>query len=794
MHKQTHCQDLVLIGGGHSHLVLLQQWAKQPLPGVRLTLVSPQVQSPYSPMVPGLIAGHYSHSDIHIDLPRLCQAAGARFIHACAHNIDPLENRVSLLGRPDLAFDFLSLAVGASPCHDIPGSELAVPVKPIGQFYRYWEQLRQQIHRKHQPLKLGIIGGGAGGCELAMAIACALEEPLYSGRVELHLVQSGKKIPADFPLLARRLAAREMARLKIQVHSNWRVTEITARGIYSDEGRFIALDKVLLCTESSAPPWLAQAGLAIDQRGFVQVDDYLRSISHPHIFAAGDVAGTSAAQPKSSQAARQQGPTLFHNVRAALQDASLKSYRPRGRFLQRLSCGDQQAITAYRGLAAASTLFWHAKDRADRHFVDQINHLPLSRFVRSRAASVHRAVDENTLGDGALGSDLFDQALARLAQSATKQSTTNQSTTKETREEDALACARSSALTPTTSALEVPDDKLLVQHAEQLCAPVQDPWLFGRLAAQHSLSPLFALQAQPVSAQALVTLPTQLPNASAALASRDLQLILDGAARELNQYDCTLAGGQLLEGPAAQIGLTLNGSGNRSLLTGRGRVHAGDCLILTKPLGNGALFAAQAQGKARARWLQQALDTMLQSNLTAANIFVRNRVRVMTPVHRAGLLGQVVEILRWHAQPLGDAMHPAQAASLGVSILADALPFLTGATYCAEHAVLSYLHQHNARNYRAIQNPGFWQGKPHLPMLVDPQICGGLLGAVPAQHADQCISALHAAGWRHAAVIGFVDTLGMESGPHPHAISQPIYLAKGSDWKQLATNHAAVTL
>ncbi|GAB2524435.1 selenide, water dikinase SelD [Microbulbifer agarilyticus] len=784
MQKQTHCQDLVLIGGGHSHLVLLQQWAKQPLPGVRLTLVSPQVQSPYSPMVPGLIAGHYSHSDIHIDLPRLCRAAGARFIHACAHNIDPLENRVSLLGRPDLAFDFLSLAVGASPCHDIPGSELAVPVKPIGQFYRYWEQLKQQVQRKHQPLKLGVIGGGAGGCELAMAIASALEEPIYSGRVELHLVQSGKKIPADFPLLARRLAARELSRLKVHAHTNWRVTEITSRGIYSDEGRFIALDKALLCTESSAPPWLAQSGLAIDQRGFVQVDDYLRSISHPHIFAAGDVAGINSPQPKSSQAAQQQGPALFHNVRAALQDTPLKAYRPRPRMLQRLSCGGQQAITAYRGLAAVSALFWHAKDRADRHFVDQVNHLPLSRFVRGSAACAQIVSEDNALGDGALGVDLFEQALAKLAQPEPKNAS----------EENTIDSARSIALNTATSALELPDDKLLVQHAEQLCAPVQDPWLFGRLAAQHSLSHLFAAQAEPFSAQALVTLPTQLPNASPALASRDLQLILDGAARELNQYDCTLTGGQLLEGPVAQIGLTLNGSGDRASIAAQNGVCAGDCLILTKPLGNGALFAAQTQGKAHARWLQQALDTMLQSNLTAANIFVRNGVRSMTSVHRAGLLGQILEMLHWHPQPLDEIVKPAEVSTLGVSVLTDALPFLTGATYCAEHAVLSYLHQHNARSYKAVQNPGFWQEKTHLPMLVDPQICGGLLGAVPAEHAEQCISALHAAGWRHAAVIGFVDTLTEEAGAHIQTIPQPIYLASGDDWKKHAAHRATVAL
>lgn len=220
MHKHPHYQDIVLIGGGHSHAILLQRWALNPLPGVRLTLVSPQVQCAYSGMLPGMVAGHYSFNDIHIDLPRLCRAAGARFIQACAHQIDPLEKKVSLLGRPDLEFDLLSLDIGATPCRSIPGSELAIPVKPIGHFHRYWQQLKEQVHGKHQPLRLGIVGGGVGGCELAMAMSWALEEPVYSKRVEIHLIQSSNKLPHGYPLLARKLVARELSRLSIQCHRN----------------------------------------------------------------------------------------------------------------------------------------------------------------------------------------------------------------------------------------------------------------------------------------------------------------------------------------------------------------------------------------------------------------------------------------------------------------------------------------------------------------------------------------------------------------------------------------------
>lgn len=777
MQKHTHSQDVVLIGGGHSHLELLRQWARAPVPGVRLTLVSPQVQSAYSPMVSGMIAGHYSHCDVHIDLPRLCRAAGARFIQACAHHIDPLENRVSLLGRPDLDFDYLSLAVGASPCHKIPGSELAIPVKPISQFYRYWEQLKQQVYRNHQPLKLGIIGGGAGGCELAMALAWALEEPVYSGRVEIHLVQSSTKIPADYPLLARRLAAREMARLKVKCHPHWRVSEITPRGIYSDEGQFLALDKVLLCTESAAPPWLTQSGLTVDDGGFVAVDDYLRSSSHPHVFAAGDVASSASAPSKSAAEARNQGPVLYHNLRASVLERPLKPYRPQRKAIRHLSCGGQQAVTAHGGIAAASALIWHWKDHRDRQFLRRINQLPVPQPIHNGAvpAAGASAGAEITLGNGGLANDLFQQALSRLTQP------------------EPAHGANSDIHTPlnaSTSLLHLPTDKQLVQSSEQLNALVQDPWLLGRLLAQHTLTRLFAVHAQPLSAQALVTLPTQIPGASPALASRDLLQILDGLTRELNQYHCTLSGGQLIEGQTTQMGLTINGAVDGDGLIHNGGVRAGDCLIVTKPLGSGALFAAEAQGRARARWLQQALDTMLQSNATAAEIFVRNHTSAMHSIDRHGLLGQLLELLPWQANNDG--------APLGASLFADALPFLPGATFCAEQGLrpdqTHQLHQHNARSFAALQNPGAWHSLPHLPMLVDPQICGGLLGAVPAANAEQCLAALHAAGCRHAAIVGVVASLPSEEAELPHTLTQPVYLARSGDWKKLAADStAAVT-
>ena len=127
--------DLVLIGGGHSHALALRMLAMKPLPGVRITLVSPDALSAYSGMLPGLIAGHYRLTDTHVDLYRLCIATGTRFIRAAVTRICSAERRLTLEDGSTLEYDWLSLDVGATPDLQPVGGDHPdiVPVKPTLQ-------------------------------------------------------------------------------------------------------------------------------------------------------------------------------------------------------------------------------------------------------------------------------------------------------------------------------------------------------------------------------------------------------------------------------------------------------------------------------------------------------------------------------------------------------------------------------------------------------------------------------------------------------------------------------------
>ncbi|MFM2084019.1 MAG: hypothetical protein RLY95_837, partial [Pseudomonadota bacterium] len=133
-------RDIVLVGGGHSHVVALKSFAMQPMAGVRLTVICTDTHTPYSGMLPGYVAGHYDFDAVHIDLGKLCAFAGARLYKAEVTGIDRAAKRVICKGRPDVDYDVLSINIGSSPqVHSVQGAnDYAIPVKPIAQFNERW--------------------------------------------------------------------------------------------------------------------------------------------------------------------------------------------------------------------------------------------------------------------------------------------------------------------------------------------------------------------------------------------------------------------------------------------------------------------------------------------------------------------------------------------------------------------------------------------------------------------------------------------------------------------------------
>jgi pyridine nucleotide-disulfide oxidoreductase family protein len=353
-----------------------------PLPGVRVTLISRGVDTPYSGMLPGLIAGHYSHDEAHIDLQPLARFARARAIFDEAVGLDLANRQVLFDKRPPMSYDVLSINIGSTPHLDVPGAAAhVVPVKPISRFLDRWSLLSERL-RKGDRRRVAVVGGGAGGVELLLAVQFRMRTLLEGegrgdARLEYHLFTDSDQVLPTHNKSVRRRFERVLAERGVVVHTGSEIVEVEGSRLRTADGRAHDADEVLWATEAAAAPWLAKSGLAVDEAGFVRVSSTLQSISHPEVFASGDIAAmVDHPRPKSGVFAVRQGPPLARNLRHTLLGEPLGTYRPQRRFLSLITTGDKYAV-ASRGIwAFEGAWVWRWKDRIDRRFMRLYRHLP----------------------------------------------------------------------------------------------------------------------------------------------------------------------------------------------------------------------------------------------------------------------------------------------------------------------------------------------------------------------------------------------------------------------------------
>lgn len=363
-------QDLVLIGGGHAHVHVLKQLGEAPVAGVRVTLVGRDIQTPYSGMIPGFVAGRYSFEDCHIDLARLCARGGIRLIHAEATGIDRAGRTVRLKDQPALPYDLLSVDIGSAPNVDaIAGAaQWAIPVKPIAELGRRWLDFSGRMRSWLGPLNIMVIGGGAGGVELALAIDHRLRALAKGAALTITLATKDEILAGHADAARRRLRAILQRRgIRLLEHTPAKRIE---RGAVELANGWHDADAVFVVTEAGAAKWFPEIGLPLDERGFLAIGDTLRSTGDPRIFAAGDCATMLAhRRPKAGVFAVRQGPPLADNLRRALLGQPLRPYTPQRRYLSIIGTGDGHAVATRGQWAIEGSWVWWWKDHIDRKWM-----------------------------------------------------------------------------------------------------------------------------------------------------------------------------------------------------------------------------------------------------------------------------------------------------------------------------------------------------------------------------------------------------------------------------------------
>ncbi len=747
--EQPILRDIVLIGGGHSHVGALRQFAMKPLAGVRLNLICTDSHTPYSGMLPGYIAGHYGFDEVHIDLDRLCVFAGARFFRAEAVGIDRVARRVLCRDRPPIAYDLLSINIGSTPqMAQVPGAdEFAVPVKPIRQFNKRWLQLLQRVREHRGRTTIAVVGAGAGGVELTLAMQHRLRNELKAmGRdpdeLAFHLFTAGVEILSTHNAGVRARFERVLQARGVTLHRDAEVRQVSADGLSSADGQHWAADEVVWVTQAGGAPWLRGTGLALDDGGFIEVNEHLQSVSDPLIFAAGDIAAiVGRPLEKAGVFAVRMGPPLADNLRRSVLGLPLRAYRPQRRWLALISTGDKHAVASRGAIGIEGDWVWRWKDWIDRRFMRRFSDFPPMDAERASEASGGPQLpltEEESLqaisaiamrcgGCGAkVGATVLSRALGALMP---------------VERDDVLIGLHA----PDDAAvLRVPPGKALVHTVDFFRAFIDDPYVFGRIAANHALGDIFAMGGEAQSATAIATVP---PGLEAKVEELLLQM-MTGAVEVLNDANCALVGGHTGEGRELALGFAVNGLIDEAMsgVMRKGGMRVGDVLLLTKPIGTGTLFAARNLLQARGRWIDAALQSMMVSNRLGAQILTRYRATACTDLTGFGLLGHLVEMTR----PSG----------VDAELKLSALPLLDGALECVQMGIVSSLQPANVRLRRALREQAAFVQHPRYPLLFDPQTAGGLLASVPADTAEACVAELRAAGYAHTAVIGRILAQG----------------------------------
>lgn len=368
----------------------------------------------------------------------------------------------------------------------------------------------------------------------------------------------------------------------------------------------------------------------------------LESVSHAGVFAAGDVAMVLAhPRPKAGVFAVRQGLPLAHNLRSALLAEPLQPYTPQRSFLGLISTGDGGCIASRGGLALEARWLWALKDWIDRFWLAGYIELPAMELVVTPPSPVAEAAGDEALavlahasmrcgGCGAkVGATVLSRVMRRL------------------HDEGHLPPPRKEVLV----GLDAPDDCAVLAPLASLASVhsidffrsfISDPYVFGQIAANHALSDCHAMNALPTAALAIAIVPFSVE----AKMEETFYQMMCGACATLGEAGCALVGGHTCEGADLSLGFCITGHAAAKTVLRKGGLAAGQALVLTKPIGTGALFAAQMRGAAGGVAVAAALRCMRQSNQHAAACLTAHEATASTDVTGFGLLGHLHEMAR----------------------------------------------------------------------------------------------------------------------------------------------------
>lgn len=424
--KEEQQQHLILVGGGHAHAQVIRALNAASRPSnLRVTLIDQQSSASYSGMVPGCISGRYTSEETLLHLKPLAEWAGIDFVQERVIDIDleqkvvhlassssstsqqqqqqqenDDENSQNTASTTSISFDCISIDIGSTSrgLDDTPGaSQYCIPTRPISKLVERIEQSEQNMidtmeaaasdgtdNADAAPLRIVVIGGGAAGVELSMSLNGRFKSKFPNTQVTL--LDAGTELLPDESTRGKAALKEIMTDQGIQVVHQCQVEEVAEDRIFAQiDGKkhVIPFTHCIWATGAGAHPLayrLQAKGLDATKHGWIRVNEYLQSTSHPYIFAAGDCCSIeglpNGSPPKAGVFAVRAGPVLIDNLTGYLQDShnqqndKMKKYVPQSDFMKLLVCGDGRALGLRFGQAFVGRWVMELKDTIDQNFMD----------------------------------------------------------------------------------------------------------------------------------------------------------------------------------------------------------------------------------------------------------------------------------------------------------------------------------------------------------------------------------------------------------------------------------------
>lgn len=374
-------QRLALIGAGHAHLQILEWWREKPIRNVDLTLYSAFPVAVYSGMVPSVLAGLVPKEEMEVDLARLTQRCGAELVIDKVVGMDLETHTLDLAIHAERNFDVASINIGSTNAREelCRSHRVIVAVKPLPTFLSRFEARMQELLQQFRDapgselLQLAVVGGGAGGVELALCLQARSRREGWHAAVRL--IDSRAEILPGYADRTIRLVRQLLRKRSIGLQLNATVTDCDEDGpaeLMLANGDRLRVDLAIWAADAAPPGLLRGYPLPKAQSGFLAVRPTLQTTVDLPVFAAGGVAEIVASLcPKARVSAVRQAPVLWENLRRWFRGEPLTQYEPQTTSLSLLSCGDKTAVLDYRGFSLRSSWMWRLKQHLDRKFVQR---------------------------------------------------------------------------------------------------------------------------------------------------------------------------------------------------------------------------------------------------------------------------------------------------------------------------------------------------------------------------------------------------------------------------------------